>query len=64
LAKGDVKPFMISAEQAVRHLLICMDKKPVRYTAPRIVIPLVKFRKWMMRLQIFAQGTLLKGRRG
>ncbi len=50
MAKGDVKPFMMSVEKAVDHLQICMVKKPIRYTAPRIVIPLVKFRKLMMRL--------------
>jgi hypothetical protein len=55
MAKGDVKPFMMDVDKAARHLLKCIDKKPVRYTAPRIVIPLVKFRRWMMRL-----GTILK----
>jgi short-subunit dehydrogenase len=50
MAKGDVKPFMMSIDQAARHLLTCIEKKPVRYTAPRIVIPLVSFRRWMLRL--------------
>jgi short-subunit dehydrogenase len=53
MAKGDVKPFMISVERAVQHLLHCIEKKPVRHTAPRIVIPLVKLRKWMLRLSTF-----------
>jgi hypothetical protein len=51
MAHGDVKPFMMSLDQAVNHLMRCIDKKPVRYTAPKIVIPLVKFRKWMLNLQ-------------
>ena len=50
MAKGDVKPFMMSVEKAVDHLESCISKKPVRYTAPRIAIPLIKFRKLMMRL--------------
>jgi len=50
MAKGEVKPFMMEVEQATRHLLVCIEKKPVRYTAPRIVIPLVKFRSWMLKL--------------
>ena len=50
MAKGDVKPFMMSVEKAVDHLQICMEKKPTRYSAPCIVIPLVKFRKLMMKL--------------
>ena len=52
MAKGDVKPFMMGVERAALHLLSCVEKKPVRYTAPWIMIPLVKFRKWMMRLSI------------
>ena len=51
MAKSDVKPFMMSVERAVHHLMICMDKKPVRYTAPGIVIPLVKLHGWMIRLR-------------
>lgn len=50
MAKGDVKPFMMSVEKAVDHLESCISKKPVFYTAPRIAIPLIKFRKIMMRL--------------
>ena len=50
MAKGDVKPLMMSVEKAVDHLQTCIEKKPARYTAPRIAIPLVKFRKLMMKL--------------
>jgi len=50
MAKGDVKPFMMSVEKAVDHLQTCIEKRPLCYTAPRIVTPLVKFRKLMMRL--------------
>lgn len=51
MAKGDVRPFMMSVERAVKHLLTCIEKKPVRYTAPWIVVPLVKLRAWMLRLK-------------
>ena len=50
MAKADLKPFMMSVEKAVDHLETCIRKKPVSYTAPRIVIPLIKFRKLMMKL--------------
>ena len=50
MAKGDMKPFMMSVEKAVDHLELCISKKPARYTAPKIVVPLIKFRKLMMRL--------------
>ena len=51
MAKGDVKPFMMTVEKAVDHLQTCIKKKPVRYSAPRIAVPLVKFLKFMMRLR-------------
>jgi len=50
MAKGDVRPFMMSVHRAVDHLEFCIRKKPVCYTAPRIVVPLLKFRKLMMKL--------------
>lgn len=50
MAKGDIKPFMMSVEKEVDHLESCISRKPVCYTAPKIVIPLIKFRKLMMRL--------------
>ena len=52
MAKGDMKPFMMSVARATRHVLSCIEKKPVRYTAPRIAIPLVKFRSWTLKLKI------------
>jgi short-subunit dehydrogenase len=52
MAKGNVKPFMMSVERATQHLLSCIEKKPVRYTRPRIAIPLVKFRSWILQLKI------------
>jgi short-subunit dehydrogenase len=50
MAKGDVKPFVTSVEKAVGHLETCINKKPVRYTAPLVAIPMVKFRRLMMTL--------------
>jgi short-subunit dehydrogenase len=52
LAKGDIKPFMMGTTRAAEHLLTCMQRKPVRYTAPWVVIPLVRFRNWMLRLSV------------
>ncbi|MDY7031648.1 MAG: SDR family NAD(P)-dependent oxidoreductase [Thermodesulfobacteriota bacterium] len=52
MAKGDVKPFMMGVDRAVKHMLLCIDKKPVRYTAPWIVIPLIRFRSWMFKFKI------------
>jgi short-subunit dehydrogenase len=52
MAKGDVKPFIMGVERATQHLLTCIEKKPIRYTAPWFVSPLVKFRSLMLRLSI------------
>lgn len=55
MAKGDIKPFIMTVEKTVDHLERCIRKKPVCYTAPKIVIPLIKFRKLMMMLgRLFA----------
>lgn len=50
MAKGDIKPLMMRVDKAVEHIEACIIKKPFSYTAPRSVIPLIKFRKLMMRL--------------
>jgi len=52
MAKGEVKPFMMSVDRAVRHLLACIEKRPPRYTAPWMMTPLVHFRDWMLRLNL------------
>jgi short-subunit dehydrogenase len=52
MAQGDVKPFMMKVERAAKHVLSCIEKKPLRYTAPLVVIPLVKFRGLMLNLSV------------
>jgi len=49
MAKGDIKPFMMSVEKAVDSVMSCIDKKPVSYTSPKRIVPLIKFRKFMMK---------------
>jgi short-subunit dehydrogenase len=53
MAKGDVKPFMITVEKTVDHLEKCICKKPMKYTTPKTMIPLIKLRKWTMKLTGF-----------
>lgn len=50
MAKGAFKPFMMSVEKAVNHMEYCIKNRPVSYAAPKIMIPLIKFRKLMMKL--------------
>jgi short-subunit dehydrogenase len=52
MAKGEKKPFMMSAERAVEYLLLCMEKKPIRYTVPRFLTPMAAFRGWILRLKV------------
>ena len=56
MAKDDVKPFMITVDRAARHLQKCIKKKPFRYTAPWIAIPLWKLRACVMKLRIITKS--------
>ena len=44
MAKGRVKPFMMSVERAVAHFEHCCRRRPLRYSAPKIMVPLVWLR--------------------
>jgi NAD(P)-dependent dehydrogenase (short-subunit alcohol dehydrogenase family) len=50
MAKGDRKPLMLSVEQAADHIEHCIAARPSVHVAPRGAVPLVKLRKWMMKL--------------
>lgn len=52
MAKGEAKPLMMTVEKAVDHIERCIQRKPSRHTAPRVAIPLVKLRKFLMKLGI------------
>lgn len=52
MAKGERRPMMMSVDRAVRHLMACIGKRPARYTAPRAMVPLVKLRAMMLRMQL------------
>ncbi|MBL1214895.1 MAG: SDR family NAD(P)-dependent oxidoreductase [Ignavibacteriae bacterium] len=51
MAKGNKKPFIISVEKAVEHLLKCIDKKPVQFTAPWFVHPLTLAAGWISKIK-------------
>jgi NAD(P)-dependent dehydrogenase (short-subunit alcohol dehydrogenase family) len=50
MAKGDRKPLMLSVEEAADRIEGCMRARPRVCVAPRGAVPLVKLRKWVMRL--------------
>lgn len=56
MAKGKVKPFMMPADRAVRHLLACIERKPVRYSAPWPMVPLVRLQSWITSLKTLLPG--------
>ena len=52
MAKGNAKPFMMSVAKAVDHLETCIRRKPARYTAPLVAVPMVELLKLMTKLGI------------
>ena len=56
MAKSEVKPFMMSIDRAVRHLLTCIERKPVRYSAPWPMVLLVRLQHWSMKLKTLLPG--------
>lgn len=52
MAKGDQRPLMMSLDKAVGHLMKCLKHKPIRYTAPRLAMPLVKLISWATQLRL------------
>lgn len=52
MARADSKPFMMSVDRAVDHLITCIEEKPVRYSAPWMMVPLVRALNWYMRLSL------------
>jgi short-subunit dehydrogenase len=52
MAKGDVRPFIMPANKAVKHLLKCIEKKPVRYSAPGIMMFLVFLLNMFNRIRV------------
>jgi short-subunit dehydrogenase len=51
MAKGTTMPLMMSTNKAVNHLIKCIEKRPVRYSAPFAMIPVVKIFDLMNRLK-------------
>lgn len=42
MPEGDRLPFIMTVERAADHLEKCMRRRPVRYSTPKIMVPLVK----------------------
>jgi short-subunit dehydrogenase len=51
MAKGTTMPFMMSTGKAVNHLMKCIEKRPIRYSAPFAMIPVAKILGLVNRLR-------------
>jgi NAD(P)-dependent dehydrogenase (short-subunit alcohol dehydrogenase family) len=56
MATGDVRPLMITVDHAVDHLLHCLRRRPIRYTAPKLAIPLAVLARVALRLKAAWSG--------
>lgn len=52
MAKGEKMPLIMTTDRAVRHILRCMEKRPIRYTRPRTMGALVCLLRWLIRLRM------------
>ena len=53
MATSDVRPFMISADEAAALVVRCMRKRPIRYTYPKRMAALLWLARWGPRLRIW-----------
>ncbi|MFO7651259.1 MAG: TonB-dependent receptor, partial [bacterium] len=56
MAKGRHKPLLMPPERAAQHLVKCIERKPVSYTAPRVMGLAVLAMRWKKRLEMFLFG--------
>ncbi len=47
------KPFMMTTVQAAQHILECLDKKPIQYSAPKIMAGLVNVYRWVQSVRMW-----------
>jgi short-subunit dehydrogenase len=56
MAKGRHKPLLMPPERAALHLLECIERKPLSYTAPCVMGLAVLAMRWKKRLEMFLLG--------
>ncbi len=52
MAKGEKLPMMMTVGKAVDHILYCIEKKPIRYSRPRLMAWVVLLLRWIARIKI------------
>ena len=47
------KPLMMTADQAAQHVLHCLEKKPIQYSAPKTMAGLVNVYRWVQSVRLW-----------
>jgi NAD(P)-dependent dehydrogenase (short-subunit alcohol dehydrogenase family) len=56
MAKSPAKPFMMSVERAVRHVVRAIEKRPLRLSRPFAMVLLVSLLARLLRIRLFFAG--------
>ncbi|MBD3257958.1 SDR family NAD(P)-dependent oxidoreductase [candidate division GN15 bacterium] len=51
MAKGEKQPMKMSIERSVDHVMRCIEKRPIRYSRPRLMSLLTLVARWLRRLR-------------
>ena len=53
MAKDEKKPLMMTTEAAVKHILWCLEKRPMQLTAPKLAGAFVRGLRWLESLRVW-----------
>jgi NAD(P)-dependent dehydrogenase (short-subunit alcohol dehydrogenase family) len=53
MAQAPSKPLMVTRERAARHVVRCLDTRPMQISVPRIVAAVVQGVRWMQTLRVW-----------
>ena len=54
MAKSTKKPMMMTADAAARHILRCLDTRPLQFTRPKLIGFLVHLMRWAQSIRVWA----------
>lgn len=60
MAKSLYRPFMMSRERAVREVMKCLRRRPVRHSVPRIMVLLVAVLRGLLKPRVLFPGRPLR----
>ena len=53
MAKAASKPLMMSADRAARHLLDCLERRPIQLSRPRVATAAVSLARWLQAVRVW-----------